>query len=61
MVIYRCTMADQQQQQERCAICGSRFAEKNATFVKAEYVRRALYRQTCPATLLNVSAATGKR
>ncbi|HEY9406318.1 MAG TPA: hypothetical protein VIP53_02590 [Nitrososphaera sp.] len=31
MVIYRCTMADQQQQQ-RCVICGSRFAERKCYF-----------------------------
>ena len=31
MVTYRCTMADQQQQQ-RCTICGSRFAERKCYF-----------------------------
>src|SRR5215217_6751344 len=35
MVIYRCTMTDQQQQQERCAICGSRFAEKKCYFCES--------------------------
>src|SRR5687767_5140890 len=34
MVTYRCTMADQQQQQ-RCTICGSRFAEKKCYFCES--------------------------
>ena len=34
MVTYRCTMADQQQQQ-RCTICGSRFAERKCYFCES--------------------------
>jgi hypothetical protein len=35
IVTYSCTMADQQQQEERCAICGSRFAEKKCYFCES--------------------------